>query len=350
MYNGHYNMQAPQGYMPQVPQAYYHGPGILCYNNTQQFNQHGFSTQFQQPYNLPQTTYSAFNPARNQSNGFLDGPRFIPTGPSDRPLIAKAPTDEDIRGLGYEDAIILVDARRKNSPSSTSIKNILKEVWDELSAMSKSTKVQKNRIDRSVYPLSAEHNHICEQKRTVHSPTHVNTVWSQRDKFTLESMDKLSQISNKKLLRLLEKKAAFFLGQRNKKEQSCQDCETMRKRIPKGIASPGESSSPLEDKTPPVDTTKIMIGGLPAHANVYDVLVLFQEPGLPLSLSFDYGIIQDIKRLPHLPDVAFVTFHKRRHAEEAINKMQGYPLDAQGKIRLRLSWGRKQPKPKTKSS
>lgn len=247
------------------------------------------------------------------------------------------PTHDDIHKLGHEDAIILVDAARQSNDPTRPIKMIVKEVADELDRCSKSCDPRLRNIDRSSGLLSSEHEHTCPEKRIVHSPSHVNTAWSLRDEYTLVAVNMLFALSDEDLTKLLSDKAPHFRKQRKKGVRHCPQCYMLEERIRKGIATPAERSPAPGVEQHPGTVTKIMVGGLPRNADERDLCRLFADPRFPSAAG--WGIILEARRLEKC---AFIRFSNRRMAEDAMNRMQGYSLDADGKVRLRLSWGRQQ--------
>ncbi|KAE9974263.1 hypothetical protein EG327_008823 [Venturia inaequalis] len=341
-FQNNHNMGASMELVLQVPKAFHNGYDNTHHNYAQQYNHYGFSAQSQQSSNLPPSPYQTSVPTlsrtvpahqpvhqfRGDHNARYFGP--LPSHHPPWPLTITRPEDEDIRDLGYEDALILVDSHRKTRAHNTPIKAVLDEVAHELSQRSLSANAQGCRLDRSTGELSSEHVHICRQKMALISPLYMNTNWEERDEYTQDSVCKLSQMSEADLLTLLGDRTRRTREQRKKGTLHCEDCNARR-------AEHGGSSLQFRMDDTPETTTKILVGGLPRHATKHDVLVLFQPRGLPISLNF--GPIKDIRRPK---ECAFVTFSDRRNAEQAMNRMQGYPLDAKKNVRLRLSWGRQQ--------
>lgn len=105
-------------------------------------------------------------------------------------VIIQAPEEKDVQRLGEEDAIILVNCRRKTKPEDKPIKDVLQEEADEFIRRFQSGNAQECRIDNSTGPLGVEHENICKGKRVLHSPLHLNTAWPDRYQYTLDFVQK----------------------------------------------------------------------------------------------------------------------------------------------------------------
>ncbi|TID19101.1 RNA-binding protein [Venturia nashicola] len=324
------NIGAPTGDNFQIPQAYQPNNGDTHDNHIPRYNYYSSLVQVQQSYKFLQAIHPPFVPTCNQavSSEF----RPFPNHSQHRRLAIKAPEDREMRRLGEEDALILLDYRRKIKPETTPIKVTVKELADELSQRSRSTTAQDCRLDRSTGELSSEHEHICPEKMALRSPLCMNIQWTIRDQYTLEYIYTLSQLSKDELLEILGDRTHRIRNQRRKGTLQCDNCEKYRT---------GQTSSTLQPRIDdsPNTTTKILVGGLPSYATRHDVYILFQPSGLPHNPNF--GPIKEIRRKK---ECTFITFSDRRAAEEAMNKLQGYALDGEGNVRLRLSWGRQQDK------